>query len=77
MKANNILLLLLVILINQESCFSSSCLHMQGFHKRMLTYVKFEGFTAVPMKNAVFWDVMALVRTRVQSNISPPSSGWW
>jgi hypothetical protein len=37
-------------------------------------YVRFEVFTAVTMKNGVFWDV-ALVRTDVSEELAPLSSG--
>jgi hypothetical protein len=39
--------------------------------------VRYEVFTAVAMKNAVFLDVhhVALVRTEFQRNVSPPSTG--
>jgi hypothetical protein len=37
--------------------------------------VKFEFFTAVIMKNGVFWDLV-LVEPTFRNNLAPPSSGW-
>jgi hypothetical protein len=41
-------------------------------------YLRFEVFTAVTMKNTVFWDVTpcGFVRIDVWRHVSPPSSGW-
>jgi hypothetical protein len=47
-------------------------LHNEEHHN----FVRFEVFTAVTMKNAIFWDIMlcGLLEPTFQKNVAPPSS---
>jgi hypothetical protein len=49
-------------------------------HRKPVTYVGFEVFTAVVMKSTIFWDITPCnplrVNTTFRRNTSPPSSGF-